>query len=323
MAEQPINDMAKATLRALSEIAASARESLRVRGDPTNALVTPNELSVDRITRISLKQSTDNARIAKEPALARVLTEDEFGKQTVYYICRVSPPAFQSSNFSLVSYRAPMGKMATLPVGKEHHINSPRGFKKIRIVEKAEFVPVLFREHWDARNSNVWTKDRLKLVIRSFRAMLEGSEKPMSNLAVSKVPIDEMVLGESLQTGVQAEGSCNGDAREIRSKMELRDKPILDQFQDEIFRLPLDSKIYLMGAPGTGKTTTLIRRLGQKLDLTALSKNRTQFNCWFSRIRSLTFMGTVYTLRPSERVYERGILSRRNTSTRQKRYDLE
>ena len=53
--------------------------------------------------------------------------------------------------------------------------------------------------------------------------------------------------------------------------MELRDQSVLDQFQDEIFRLPLESRILLLGPPGTGKTTTLIRRLGQKLDLEFLS----------------------------------------------------
>ena len=48
--------------------------------------------------------------------------------------------------------------------------------------------------------------------------------------------------------------------------MGLRDQPILDQYQDEIFRLPLDQRLLILGPPGTGKTTTLIRRLGQKLD---------------------------------------------------------
>ena len=55
--------------------------------------------------------------------------------------------------------------------------------------------------------------------------------------------------------------------------MELRDQPILDQFQDSIFRLPLDSRLLLLGPPGTGKTTTLIRRLGQKLDVEFLAED--------------------------------------------------
>jgi hypothetical protein len=48
--------------------------------------------------------------------------------------------------------------------------------------------------------------------------------------------------------------------------MGLRDQPVLDQYQDEIFRLPLDKRLLILEPPGTGKTTTLLRRLGQKLD---------------------------------------------------------
>lgn len=40
--------------------------------------------------------------------------------------------------------------------------------------------------------------------------------------------------------------------------MELRDLAILDEYQDEISRLPLDTHLVLLGPPGTGKTTTLI-----------------------------------------------------------------
>lgn len=55
--------------------------------------------------------------------------------------------------------------------------------------------------------------------------------------------------------------------------MGLRDQPILDKFQDEVFRLPLSHQVVLLGPPGTGKTTTLIRRLGQKLDIQYLDED--------------------------------------------------
>src|ERR1700733_13973064 len=53
--------------------------------------------------------------------------------------------------------------------------------------------------------------------------------------------------------------------------MELRDQPILDQYQGQVFRLPLDRQLVLLGPPGTGKTTTLIKRLAQKRTEEALT----------------------------------------------------
>ena len=53
--------------------------------------------------------------------------------------------------------------------------------------------------------------------------------------------------------------------------MALRDQPTLDAYQDYVFRMPLDRQLVLLGPPGAGKTTTLIRRVAQKRTLEALS----------------------------------------------------
>src|SRR5207247_3176284 len=74
-----------------------------------------------------------------------------------------------------------------------------------------------------------------------------------------------------------------GVIRRVITKMSLRHQPVLDQFQDEIFRLPLNSRLLILGPAGTGKTTTLIKRLGQKLDQDILDEDDKELVITISR----------------------------------------
>jgi UvrD-like helicase C-terminal domain len=99
--------------------------------------------------------------------------------------------------------------------------------------------------------------------IRSLREFLKSAVEARNIEDILEKIQAEEKLQESVLSGVR---------RSVITKMALRDQPILDKLQDEIFRLPLDSRLFLFGPPGTGKTTTLIRRLGQKLDVTFLNE---------------------------------------------------
>ena len=82
----------------------------------------------------------------------------------------------------------------------------------------------------------------------------------------SAADVGDALLADILAADEKATNVINGIRRNVIMKMGLRDQPILDRYQDEIFKLPLNSQLLIIGPPGTGKTTTLIRRLRQKLD---------------------------------------------------------
>ena len=101
------------------------------------------------------------------------------------------------------------------------------------------------------------------LTIESLRALLT---------VVAGEEVTEYLLAKFLAEATARANIIDGVRRSVITKMGLRDQPVLDQYQDEIFRLPLDKRLLILGPPGTGKTTTLIRRLGQKLDTAFLEE---------------------------------------------------
>ncbi|MXY89398.1 MAG: DNA helicase UvrD [Gammaproteobacteria bacterium] len=161
----------------------------------------------------------------------------------------------------LASYRSPVGRLAALPVGEDLQLSSGQ---VVEVVERAMLRPIRVEQEWDSKDSLLHGENYGPLTVESLRALLARTPSE---------EIDERLLEELLEEESQLANITEGIRRAVLTQMELRDQPVLDKFQDEIFRLPLDSSILLLGPPGTGKTTTLIRRLGQKLDLEFLSED--------------------------------------------------
>lgn len=212
--------------------------------------------------RIDQENAEDYRQLSLEPAIARVAVVDEAGSETTYYICRAAPVAVGHKGIKLASYRSPVGRLAALPVGSDHTLYRDGHPISVEVLEFARFQPKVVDGEWDARNSVVDGKAYGPLTVESLRKLLE------------RVPgIDASLLEALLEEESEAKNVREGLRRSVITKMDLRDQPILDQYQDEIFRLPLNSRLLILGAPGTGKTTTLIRRLGQKLDIAFLEED--------------------------------------------------
>lgn len=260
---QHIKVVASETLDLFEDVAATAKSKLR-----DNRVIGPDVLAsintltsgmaVQRLGQIDQANRECYQVLASEPAIARVVVADEEGEQRTYYICRTTPV---SGFGNLASYRAPVGRLASLPIGSKFTL--PKG-KIIEVRERAQLRPLACADGWDSRDTVIEADLFGPVTIESLRALLidiAGTELPEDLL-------EQILAEEKLKASV-----IDGVRRGIITKMELRDQPILDQYQDEIFRLPLDKRLLILGAPGTGKTTTLIRRLGQKLDTYFLSED--------------------------------------------------
>lgn len=260
-----LKPMAIQSLDAFEKVASEARGRIEARGGHVpDVLTTANTVNdmkgLISIGQIRHSEQQDHRTLANTPVTARIVCVDKSGKRQVFFISPVASALTRIGEARVASYRAQIGRIASLPVGSTFSL--PSSASALKVIEREEFRTRYENAEWDARDTRVEAEGGVALTVHSLRDLLRGIV-PLDEVD----PLDAILAGEAA-----AENVVEGFRRERLQRLSLREKPILDSFQDEAFRLPLARRVVLMGPPGTGKTTTLIKRLGQKLDPASLDE---------------------------------------------------
>lgn len=262
--EAVIEDIARHSLDCIEKVAADAEaaRASHTRGD-ASAFTTINTLNspqaINSIRSISDSEAEAIAALIQQPVIARVHFLDENDEEETIFITRTTPRSVPG--YKIASYRSDLGKIASLAAGDEGSFKFGARERDLLIDSRTVLKTVRTENGWDSRDTEIDIRDLGRFTIGSLR-----------EIHTPEGQVEEGDL-DALWSDDTDENVVEGVRRAIITHMGLRDQPILDRHQDEIFRMPINTKCFLSGPPGTGKTTTLIRRLGQKTDRQALQES--------------------------------------------------
>lgn len=222
-----------------------------------NTLNSPQQVS--NLRKVADAEMGALAALIEQPVIARIHFIDENDEEDTIFITRSTPRSVPG--FKIASYRAPLGRIAALVAGDEGTFRFGGTERDLLVDSSARLKPQREHGQWDSKDSEIDIRGLGRFTIGSLRELIEP-----------RTHVEEGDL-EALWNDENDTNIVEGVRRAILTQMGLRDQPILDRYQDEIFRMPINSRCFLSGPPGTGKTTTLIRRVGQKTDRQALEES--------------------------------------------------
>lgn len=192
------------------------------------------------------------------PFIAYVNVTPQDGIEHVFVTRAKSHPTRRESSHAVqyVRYRLPLGQIAEAKPGEAATVRVPLCVG-----------PRILPGHYHETRYSILSRDVFRL--QSIDDVLEAVENQITFPdGTVFVPALRRWISRTIEE-IKAEAS-KPSRRRIAERFELADIPVVDSSQGEIWRLDIQRFIVITGAPGTGKTTTAIKRIAQKTDATAL-----------------------------------------------------
>jgi hypothetical protein len=240
-----LRDHASEALDTIEKIAGAAEARLKERGLSMDAMASINHATADTLAKSmqerNLERASNLRQLCRKPAIARLEVADaDDNVETIY----ITPNAeLNISGIKLCSYLNNRGKgrLASLPAGADADIALPGGTQNFKVLQKLTFEPSADQGVWDSRPAVYFLEKQPPETIKSLRELLRAD-------GFAEDEIDE--LERQLAEADAADNRVRGLQRSVLTAMQMRVQPLLDQYQDEIFRLPLVSRLAILGPPG-------------------------------------------------------------------------
>ena len=250
--ETTIREIARESLDCMEAVATKAQQDVDARqSSGINPFASPhdfnNPIAAENLRIIRNRETQRLKVLSRQPISGRIHIIDDNGNRDTLFITPVL--ANPIPGYKFVSYRSEsaLASIASLSAGNGGRFYFDGSEQDLIVENSARFDPKKISGLWDSPNCRIDIDDLGHFVIESLRELLDGPTK-----------YDETVTEGAHRTTIK--------------EMHLPGMSILDLHQDKIFRKPMNTQFFLSGAPGTGKTTTLIKRIGQKTDRDVLDE---------------------------------------------------